>query len=81
MPIAIATLVLSVVLGLFAPRRIALTVTALAAGLTTLAFVWTVADGKGNDPWWLIPIGLICSGIAVASCLVLLARRDSVTPP
>jgi hypothetical protein len=74
-PVAIACLVLAVVLGLFAPRRIALILTAAAAAITVLVFIWAVADGKGDDPWWLIPIGTAVGGVALAACAALSARR------
>jgi hypothetical protein len=74
-PIAIANLVLAVVLGLFAPRRIALILTSAASALTLFVFVWAVADGKGDDPWWLVPVGAAAAGLALAACAVLSARR------
>ncbi len=71
MPLIIATLVLAVGLGLWAPRRVALGVTAAAAAFTVFAFVWAVTDGKGDDPWWIILLA-VASGtlaLAVASAL------------
>jgi hypothetical protein len=75
MPVIIVTLVIAVLLGLFAPRRIALAVTGAAAAFTVFAFVWAVADGKGDDPWWEIVVGVAGAALAVAICWLLSGRR------
>ena len=77
MPILIAAVALGVLLGIFAPRRVALALTGLAAALTVLVFVWAVADGKGDDPWWLIPIGIGGAALALTACHVLSAHRSA----
>jgi hypothetical protein len=71
MPPIVVTLVIAVLFGLFAPRRVALVATVLAAAANAVVFVWAVADGKGDDPWWLIPIGIAGSALAVLICAVL----------
>jgi hypothetical protein len=75
MPLAIATLTLAVLLGQFAPRRIAMVVIAIAAGLTLTQFVWVVVDGTGDDPWWWIPVGAALAAASVGACAVLSSRR------
>jgi hypothetical protein len=79
MPVLIATLALAVVFGLFAPARIALLLTAAAAALTSFVFIWAVADGKGDDPWWLILVGTGAGVIEIAICLWLTGRRTRVS--
>jgi hypothetical protein len=75
MPILIATLVLAVLFGLFAPSRVAVVLTAVAAGFTAFAFIWAVADGKGDDPWWLVLVGTGGGVLAILICLWLTGRR------
>lgn len=77
MPVAVVTLVLAVVLGLYAPRRTALIVTIIAAVLTVAAFAWAVADGNGNDPWWLIAVGVACGATAIWACNAVSSRRST----
>jgi len=66
MPLVIVTLVVAAVSGLLAPRRVALAVTAVAVALTLFAFVWTVTDGVGNDPAWIILVAVVGGGAALA---------------
>lgn len=75
MPFIVITLVLAVILGLWAPRVWALAVTGAAALITMFGHVWAVADGKGNDPWWEILIGAAGSLLALAICERLSAAR------
>jgi hypothetical protein len=75
MPFIVITLVLAVILGLWAPRRWALAVTGAAAIITVFGHIWAVADGKGNDPWWEILIGVAGSLLALAICDRLSAAR------
>jgi hypothetical protein len=79
MPVLIATLVLAVLFGLFLPARVALVLTAAAAGFTAFAFVWAVADGKGDDPWWLVLLGTGAGVLGVLICLWLTRRRAHAT--
>lgn len=65
MPLVLITFVLAIVLGFFAPRRVAVGVTSLAAVGTLIAFTWAVADGRGNDPWWLLIIAGLGGLIAI----------------
>ena len=66
MPLLIGVVVIGLISGLLASRRIALIVTGVASTFVMIAWVRAVTDGKGNDPAW----GL---GIAAAVCLVGLA--------
>ena len=66
MPLVIVTLVVAAVSGLLAPRRVALAVTAVAVALTLFVFVWTVTDGVGNDPAWIILVAVVGGGAALA---------------
>jgi len=75
MPVLIATLVLAVLFGLFTPARLALILTTVAAAFTAVVFIWAVADGKGDDPWWLIPVGVGGGVIELMICLWLTRRR------
>jgi ABC-type Fe3+-siderophore transport system permease subunit len=74
-PVLIVCLVLAVLLGMFAPRGIALALTAVAAAATVFVFVWAVADGKGDDPWWLILVGVAVGAVSIAICALLSAGR------
>jgi len=75
MPVLIVTLVLAVLLGQFAPRRIAVSVTAAAALFNATVWVWAAADGKGTDPWWFALVGVAGSALAMFVCLGLSGRR------
>jgi hypothetical protein len=76
MPLIIITLALAVVLGLLAPRPIALAVTAVAAAMTLFAHIWATVDGKGNDPWWTALVGAASAAIAIALCERVSAGRS-----
>jgi hypothetical protein len=76
MPILVVTLVLAVLAGLFAPPRVALAVTGAGALFTVFTFVWAVADGKGDDPWWLVPIAIGAAILEILICLGLTRRRN-----
>jgi len=76
MPLIIITLTLAVVLGRLAPRRIALTVTAVAATVTLFAHIWATVDGKGQDPWWTALVGAASAAVAIALCERVSARRS-----
>ena len=75
MPLIIITLLIAAFAGAFAPRRAALTITVVAAVLTVLSFVWAVADGKGNDPVWLIGVAFV-GGVAAVGVADALSRRN-----
>jgi uncharacterized membrane protein YfcA len=75
-PLIIITLALAVVLGLLAPRRIALAITAVAAAVTLFAHIWATVDGKGNDPWWTALVGAASAAIAIALCERVSAGRS-----
>jgi hypothetical protein len=79
MPLIIITLALAVVLGLLAPRRVALAVTAAAAALTLSAHIWATVDGKGNDPWWTALLGAASAAVAIALCERVSAGRSRRT--
>ena len=66
MPLVLITLIIGAVSGMFATRRVALALTGAAAALTLLQLIWAVVEGVGNDPWWIIPVGLVGCGIALA---------------
>ena len=76
MPLLIVTLLIAVVSGMFAPRRVAIAVTGLASAATLFAFIWTFADGQGNDPWWILPEAIVGCGIALAVADGLSRRRQ-----
>jgi hypothetical protein len=74
-PLVIATLLLAVVLGLWAPRRVAIGGTLAAATGTVLTFAWVVADGRGADPWWIVPLAVAGGAMALAVTGALLRVR------
>ena len=70
MPVLVAIIVLSFVIGLFARPQVA---RGCAIGLAVLAnavFVWAIADGKGNDPAALLALSLIGGALAVGAAHV-----------
>jgi hypothetical protein len=75
MPLIIVTLIIAALAGTFAPRRAALAITGVASALTLFAFTWTVADGQGDDPVWVIGVAVVGCGIAMAFADVLSRRR------
>lgn len=67
MPVLIAIIVVSFALGLLARPSVA---RGAAIGLAILAnavFVWAIADGKGNDPAWLLILSVIGGLLAVSA--------------
>ena len=79
MPVLAATIVVSAIGGLVIPRA---TVAYLFAGalalLANIVFVWAIADGKGDDPAWLLLISLAAAAIALAATRVAVAIRRSL---
>jgi len=73
MPVFIGFLVVSLLAGLLAPRTIAYGITAAAGAFTVFVFVWAVADGKGDDPVWLIALAL--GAVAIGFAVVEAAAR------
>jgi len=76
MPLIIATLALAVLLGLFAPRRVALGATTVAAAVTLFAHIWATVDGRGTDQWWTALVGAAAAVLAVALCERVSAGRS-----
>ncbi len=74
MPLLVLFVALAVVLGLVTTRRTVTATTAAATVLVLLSFIWTVLDGRGDDPAWLIALAL-----AVGAAAVGLADRLAVT--
>lgn len=65
MPIIIAAVVIAYLAGRFTGRpALAYLLTGAIAIATNIAIVWAVADDKGNDPGWLVLLGI---GAAIAS--------------
>lgn len=67
MPVLIAIIVVSFALGLLARPPVA---RAAAIGLAVLAnavIVWAIADGKGDDPAWLLVLSIIGGLLAVGA--------------
>ena len=75
MPILIAALVIAAILGLFASRRVALAGTTVACAVVMVTFVWAVADGKGDDPWWLVLVALAGCALALTLAAALPQAR------
>jgi hypothetical protein len=71
MPVLILGLVIAAVLGLFASRRVALVGTTVVCAVVLLVFVWAVADGKGDDPWWLVLVALAGCALALSLAAAL----------
>ena len=67
MPMLIAIVVLSFLAGLVAKRPAALAVAVGLGVLANAAFVWTIADGKGDDSAWILLLSLGAAGLAVGA--------------
>lgn len=67
MPVLVAIVVISFVVGLVASPPTARSVAVALAIVANAIFVWAIADGKGDDPAWLIAISLVGGVLAVAA--------------
>ncbi len=68
MPVIIAVVVVSLIGGFaFSDRRKSVAVAVGLGLLTLVAFIWAVADRKGDDPWWEILIGAAGALLCVAA--------------
>jgi len=80
MPVLIAIVVLSAVAGLLAPRAAAAYF--IAGGLAVFAnaaFAWAIADGKGDDPAWLLALSIVGGAVAVAAAHATIKLRRRLT--
>ena len=87
MPVLIAAVVISFLSGvLLRDRRTSMAIACVLGLVGIVALVWAVADDKGDDPWWLIPIGVAGAAINVGAAVTgkrLRTRRfpaDSTDP-
>jgi hypothetical protein len=63
MPLLLLSLVIVVVVALTAKPAAAYAVAGVLGVLGVVQMVWAATDGKGDDPWWLVLIGI--AGLAV----------------
>jgi uncharacterized membrane protein HdeD (DUF308 family) len=63
MPLLVLSLVIVVVLALVAKPVVAYSAAGVLGVAGIVQMVWAAADGKGDDPWWLVLIGI--AGLAV----------------
>jgi hypothetical protein len=77
MPLLIVTILVAVVLGAFASRRVALVGTGFVGLLSVAAFVWAVADGRGDDPAWLVAVAGVVTVASVALANGLAGRSSA----
>lgn len=75
MPLIVLTLLVAVVAGVWLPRRAAFAVTGALGAVTLVVFVWSVTDGRGDDPWWLVLVALAAAGSALAVVALLSRHR------
>ena len=76
MPLLIVLLLIAAASGLLLQRRTALIVTAISSILVIGSFTWTVADGQGSDPAWLLPMALVVCVVALALTAGLARARS-----
>ena len=83
MPVLIAIVVLSFAAGLLARRTaIVYTFTGALAVFANVAFVWAVADGKGDgDPAWIILLSLAAGGAAFGAARAAIGIRGRLVAP
>ena len=79
MPLLVLNAVISLVLAFTARRTLAYGVAAALGVLGVVQMVWAVTDGKGDDPWWLVLIGV--AGLVVNTALVAGASRGRSPKP
>lgn len=78
MPVLIAIVVLSAVAGLAVPRAsVAYAIASCLAVLANVVFVWAVADGKGDDPAWILLVSLAAGVVAIAATRATITIRRS----
>ena len=76
MPVLIAIVVMSFVAGLLVSRPAAVyAFTAVLAVLANVVFVWAIADGKGDDPAWIILFSLAGGVVAFGAAWAAIAAR------
>jgi hypothetical protein len=77
MPVLISIVVLSFVAGLLVRRpAIVYLFTGVLAVLANVAFVWAIADGKGDDdPAWIILLSLAGAAAAFGAARAAIATR------
>ena len=77
MPVLIAVVVLAFVAGLaIRPPAFAFAVSGALGVACNVVFVWAIADGKGNDPAWLMALSLAAAAIAIGATWVGLRLRS-----
>jgi hypothetical protein len=76
MPLLILVLVVGVLSGLFASRNVAVVLTSAVAVFAIIAFVRAATDGIGTDPWWIVPVVIVTSSVAIAAAWGLSTRRQ-----
>lgn len=81
MPVLIAIVVLSFVAGLLVRQTaIVYSFTGVLAVLANVAFIWAVADGKGDgDPAWIILLSVTAGAIALGAARSAIAIRRKVS--
>jgi uncharacterized membrane protein HdeD (DUF308 family) len=73
MPLLVLSAVISLALGFATRATVAYGVAASLGVLGVVQMVWAVTDGKGDDPWWLVLIGI--AALAANVGLVAFASR------
>jgi peptidoglycan biosynthesis protein MviN/MurJ (putative lipid II flippase) len=77
MPVLIAAVVLAFVAGLaIRPPAFAYAVSGALGVACNVAFVWAIADGKGDDPAWIIVLSLAAAAVALGATWVGLRLRS-----
>lgn len=76
MPIVLLAMLLGLVFGLSVrPPSRAYALTAIVNALGIAQMAWAVADGKGNDPWWIIPLAIPFAAASFGLCRAAISRR------
>ena len=70
MPVLIAIVVVSFVVGLVARASTARAVSIALAIFANAAFVWAIADDKGDDPAWLLVLSIVVGFLAIGAAHV-----------
>jgi hypothetical protein len=76
MPVLIAIVLLSFVTGLLVRQTaVVYTFTGMLALLANVTFLWAIADGKGDDPGWIVLLSLAAGAAAFAAARGAIAIR------
>ena len=79
MPLLLLSLVIVVVVALAAKPSAAYAGAGVLGILGVVQMVWAATDGKGDDPWWIVLIGVAGLAVNLAAVAGLSRARGART--